>query len=197
VAARRISPRLLVAATALALVAAVGVAALLGGDDRSSANGDASGSASASYRLTPAGELPTSVADVTLAPLDGGADRKLGELLGSKPVVVNFYASWCQPCVREMPAFERVHDDVGDRVTFVGIAYQDSDADARETVERTGVTYPTFGDSGQDAVTYFGGINMPTSVFIDADGDVVDVHSRAFDEAGLRSALEDRFGIAS
>jgi thiol-disulfide isomerase/thioredoxin len=195
VASRRIPPLFLVAATALALVAAVGVAMWLGGDDESSANGDGSGSGP--YRLTPAGDLPDSPADVTLSPLDGGPDRKLGELLGSKPVVVNFYASWCGPCVTEMPAFEQVHQEVGDEVAIIGIAYQDRDEDALATVERTGVTYPTFGDSGQDAVTYFGGISMPTSVFIDAAGNVVDVRSRALDADALRSALEDRFGIAA
>ena len=194
-ASRRIPLLPLVAATALALVAAVGVAMWLGADDESSANGDPSGSGS--YELTRAGELPASPADVTLSPLDSGPDRKLGEALGSKPVVLNFYASWCGPCVTEMPAFEQVHQDVGDRVAFIGIAYQDSDDAARATVERTGVTYPTFGDSGQDAMSYFGGISMPTSVFIDADGTVVDVHSRALDEDALRSALEDRFGIAA
>jgi thiol-disulfide isomerase/thioredoxin len=195
VAARRIPLLPLVAATALALVAAVGVAMWLGADDESSANGGSSDSGS--YQLTPAGELPASPADVTLSPLDGGSDRKLGELLGSKPVVLNFYASWCGPCVTEMPAFERVYRDVGDQVTIIGVAYQDSDEAARATVERTGVTYATFGDSGQDAVSYFGGISMPTSVFIDAGGNVVDVHSRALDEDELRSALEDRFGIAA
>jgi thiol-disulfide isomerase/thioredoxin len=194
VASRRIPLLLLVAATALALVAAVGIAMWLGADDESSANGDPS--ASDSYQLTPAGELPASPADVTLSPLDAGPDRKLDELLGSKPVVINFYASWCGPCVTEMPAFEEVHRDVGDRVTIIGIAYQDSDEDARATVERTGVTYPTYGDSGQDAVSYFGGINMPTSVFIDADGNVIDVRSRALDADGLRSALEDHLGVA-
>ncbi|MGH9230709.1 MAG: TlpA family protein disulfide reductase [Acidimicrobiales bacterium] len=193
-ASRRIPLFPLLAATALALVAAVGVAMWLGADDEPSANGDPS--ESEPYQLTPAGELPASAADVALAALDGGPDRKLGELLGSKPVVINFFASWCVPCVTEMPAFERVHQDVGDRVTIIGIAYQDSDEDARATVERTGVTYPTFGDGGQDAVTYFGGTSMPTSVFIDAGGDVVDVRSRALDVDELRSALEDRFGIA-
>ncbi|HET6835122.1 MAG TPA: TlpA disulfide reductase family protein [Acidimicrobiales bacterium] len=191
-ASRRIPPVPLVAATALALVAAVGAAMWLGADDESSANGDSS----ESYQLTHAGELPASAADVTLAALDGGPDRKLGGLLGSKPVVINFYASWCGPCVTEMPAFERVHQAAGDRVTIIGIAYQDSDEDARATVERTGVTYLAFGDSGQDAVTYFGGINMPTSVFIDADGNVVDVRSRALDANELRSAFEGHFGIA-
>jgi thiol-disulfide isomerase/thioredoxin len=195
VASRRIPLLLLVAATALALVAAVGVATWLGGDDESSANGDPSGSGS--YQFTRADDLPSSAADVTLSPLDGGPDRKLGEVLGSKPVVLNFYASWCGPCITEMPAFEQVHQEVGDKVTIIGIAYQDRDEDALATVERTGVTYPTFGDSGQDAVTYFGGISMPTSVFIDAAGNVVDVRSRALDADALRSALEDRFGIAA
>ena len=194
-ASRRIPLVPLVAATAFALLAAVAAAMLLGTDDESSANGD--GSDSGPYELTPAGELPASAADVTLSPLDGRPDRKLGELLGSKPVVVNFYASWCGPCITEMPAFEQVHREVGDKVTIIGIAYQDSDEDARATVDRTGVTYPTFGESGQDAVTYFGGISMPTSVFIDAGGNVVDVRSRAIDEDQLRSALEDRFGIAA
>jgi thiol-disulfide isomerase/thioredoxin len=195
VASRRIPLLPLVAATAFALLAAIGAAIWLGAGDESSANGE--GSDAGPYRLTPAGDLPASSADVTLSPLDGGPDRKLGELLGSKPVVVNFYASWCGPCVTEMPAFEQVHQEVGDRVTIIGVAYQDSDEDARATVERTGVTYPTFGDSGQDAVTYFGGISMPTSVFIDAGGKVVDVRSRALDADELRSALHDRFGTAA
>ncbi len=192
-ASRRIPLFPLVAATALVLVAAVGGAMWLSAGDESSANND--GTEFGSYQLTPAGELPASTADVTLAALDGGPDRKLGELLGTRPMVINFYASWCGPCVSEMPAFERVHQDVGDRVTMIGIAYQDSDEDARATVARTGVTYPTFGDSGQDAVTYFGGINMPTSVFIDRRGKVVDVRSRALDEGELRAALSDHFGV--
>jgi thiol-disulfide isomerase/thioredoxin len=195
VASRRIPLVPLVAATAFALLAAVGAAILLRSGDESSANDDGSGSGP--YQLTPAGELPASAADVTLSPLDDRPDRKLGELLGSKPVVVNFYASWCGPCITEMPAFEQVHREVGDKVTIIGVAYQDSDEDARATVERTGVTYPTFGDSGQDAVTYFGGISMPTSVFIDAGGNVVDVRSRALDADELLSALEARFGIAA
>jgi thiol-disulfide isomerase/thioredoxin len=191
VAPRRPTPLTFVVATALALVAALGVVALFGGDDKQSSAHEGS----ESYRLTPEGELPKSVSDVTLASLHGGADRKLGELLGTTPIVVNFFASWCVPCVSEMPAIERVHQELGHEVQIIGIAYQDSDKDALATVAETGVTYPTFGDSGQDAITYFGGLAMPTSVFIDADGKVRDVHSRAMDERALRAKLHDLFGI--
>jgi cytochrome c biogenesis protein CcmG/thiol:disulfide interchange protein DsbE len=197
VATRRLPLRAYVIATLFALVAGVLVTSLLdngsGADDR----GPGSGSGTDTYRITPAGDLPASAADVTLASLDGGADTKLGDLLGSTPIVVNFFASWCVPCVTEMPAFERVHRDLGDRVQLIGLAYQDGDELAAETVERTGITYPAFGDSGQDAMTYFGGVQMPTSVFIDTDGTVVDVHTGPLDEDELRARLEELFGVAA
>jgi cytochrome c biogenesis protein CcmG, thiol:disulfide interchange protein DsbE len=196
VAARRLPLRAYVIATLFALVAGVLVASLL--DDGSGADerGPGSGSSPDTYRITPAGDLPASAAEVTLASLDGGADSKLGDLLGSTPIVVNFFASWCVPCVTEMPAFERVHRDLGDRVQLIGLAYQDGDELAAETVERTGITYPAFGDSGQDAMTYFGGVQMPTSVFIETDGTVVDVHTGPLDEDELRARLEELFGVA-
>jgi len=197
VATRRLSLRAYVIATLFALVSGVLVASLL--DDGSGAGdrGSGSGSGIDTYRIRPAGDLPASAADVTLASLDGGADTKLGDLLGSTPIVVNFFASWCVPCVTEMPAFERVHRDVGDRVQLIGLAYQDGDELAAETVERTGITYPAFGDSGQDAMTYFGGVQMPTSVFIETDGTVVDVHMGPLDEDELRARLEELFGVAA
>jgi len=198
VATRRLPLRAYVIATLFALVAGVLVASLLD-DDGSGADerGSDSGPGTGTYRITPAGDLPASVADVTLAPLGGGPDTKLGDLLGSTPIVVNFFASWCVPCVTEMPAFERVHRDVGDRVQFVGLAYQDGDELAAKTVERTGVTYPAFGDSGQDALTYFGGVQMPTSVFIGTDGTVIDVHMGPLDEEELRATLDELFGVAA
>jgi cytochrome c biogenesis protein CcmG/thiol:disulfide interchange protein DsbE len=185
----------------LALVAALGVVALLedgGAEGTGDAGGAAAdGSSSDGYELSPAGELPASVAEVRLGSLDGGDDRSLGEFTGTTPVVVNFFASWCVPCVEEMPAIEAVHQSLGDQVTFVGLANQDRDEDALATVEATGVTYPTYGDPGASAISYFGGLSMPTTVFIAADGTVVDVNSGALSEAELRAKITDLFGIAA
>ena len=133
------------------------------------------------------GDLPESTAEVRLAALgEGGTDRALGELLGTRPVVLNFFASWCAPCIEEMPAFEQVHRSLGDRVAIVGMAYRDSAEDALATVARTGVTYPTYADAEGSALTCFGGTSMPATVFIDAAGEVVDVHSGALTEDALR-----------
>ena len=194
-ASRRLPLPAIVVATALALAAALGVVALLDGGGDAPAAGDGDGVAG--YELSPAGELPASVADVRLVALDGGDDRALGELLGSTPVVVNFFGSWCVPCVDEMPALEAVHQSLGDRVTFVGMANRDTAERALATVAATGVTYPTYDDPDASALTYFGGLAMPTTVFIDASGEVVDVHSGPLTEAELRSRLDDLFGVAA
>ena len=194
-APRRLPLPAILAATALALAAALGLVALLDGGGDDPAAGDDDGAAG--YELSPAGELPGSVADVRLAALDGGDDRALGELLGSTPVVVNFFASWCVPCIDEMPAFEAVHRSLGDRVTFVGMANRDTAEQSLATVATTGVTYPTYDDPDASALTYFGGLGMPTTVFIDASGEVVDVHSGPLTEAELRGRLDDLFGVAA
>jgi thiol-disulfide isomerase/thioredoxin len=191
VAIRRLPLPVVLAATALALVAAIGVATWLSDDP------EAEGDAGASMDLAPQGDLPDSNADVRLAALgDGGTDRALGELFGTRPVVLNFFASWCAPCIDEMPAFERVHQSLGDQVTIVGMAYQDSDEDALDTVARTGVTYPAYADEGGAALTWFGGLSMPATVILDASGEVVDVHSGALTEEELRGKLSDLLGVA-
>jgi len=190
VAIRRSPLPAVLAATALALVAAIAVATWLSDDP------PAEGDAGPGMELTPQGDLPDSNADVRLAALDDGTDRTLGELLGTRPVVLNFFASWCAPCIDEMPAFERVHQSHGDEVSIVGMAYQDSDDDALATVARTGITYPAYADDGGAALTWFGGLSMPSTVILDASGEVVDVHSGALTEEELRGKLSDLLGIA-
>lgn len=194
-ASRRLPLSVIVASTALALVAALGALALLddGDDGDASADGTTEG-----YELSPAGELPGSVAEVRLGSLEGGEDRLLGELIGGTPAVVNFFGSWCVPCVEEMPAFERVHQALGEQVTFLGMSNRErSPEDALAIVESTGVTYPTFDDPDASALTYFGGLGMPTTVFIDPAGNVVDVHTGPLTEAELQAKITDLFGIAA
>jgi thiol-disulfide isomerase/thioredoxin len=96
-----------------------------------------------------------------------------------------------------MPGFERVHQDLGGQVTVIGMAYRDAPEDALATVARTGVSYPTFTDVDDGALTYFGGIEMPTTVFVDAAGKVLDVSNGALTEDELRAKITDLFGIAA
>jgi len=194
VASRRLPLSWLVLATVLGLVAAGAVLVAFSGDDPA---GSGDGDVDAAYELRPEADVPSSADDVRLAGLEGGEDHRLGDLLGERPVVVNFFASTCQPCVKEMPAFESVHRALGDQVRFVGLAYRDAPEAALSIVESTGVTYETFADADDDAADLFGLIQLPSTVFIDADGKVLDVHPGALDEGQLRDRLEEHFGVAA
>lgn len=181
----RVPPRVAVPAALLVLAIAATVTAC--GDDGSAGNG-----------ATGEGSLPDSAEAVPLLPLGDsgeGAPERLGDLLGDKPIVLNFFASWCAPCIEEMPRFEVVHQDLGDRVTFLGMAETDGEERALDVVETTGVTYPTYNDPDGDAMTFFKGTGMPTTVFISAGGDVLDTHSGELTEKELRSQIDQHFGV--
>ncbi|HEY8526542.1 MAG TPA: TlpA disulfide reductase family protein [Acidimicrobiales bacterium] len=194
-ATRRLPLLPVVVATVLAVAAASAVFLLLGGGDGSSgASGSGDEVVELTDPITPE-DLPTSTAEVELASLGDGPDHRLADYLArGRPVVLNFFASWCTPCLREMPAFEALHREMGDRVTVVGLAYQDESDRARQMVERTGVTYPTYADEGGRAIAFFGGTAMPTTVFIGADGEVEAMSSRELSEQDLRDQVADLLG---
>ncbi len=114
------------------------------------------------------------VLSVQLATFDGQAVN-LGQYLG-RPMVVNFFASWCGPCAREMPDFQAFHVARSDEVTFVGVSLQDTPEAAQALADRTGATYDLVRDTESELFRAVGGTSMPTTVFISASGEVVDVH---------------------
>jgi cytochrome c biogenesis protein CcmG, thiol:disulfide interchange protein DsbE len=130
---------------------------------------------------------------VELPGLHGGRVR-LADLRG-RPIVVNFWASWCPPCVAEMPDFERVHWRLGDRVAFLGVNQRDQPQAAEELARTTGVTYPLAVDPAGRSFDAFGGRGMPTSVLIRADGTVAEVFAGPLDEQLLVERLRSVLGV--
>lgn len=119
-----------------------------------------------------------------------GSEATLADFRGT-PVVLNFWASWCPACVAEMPSFQAVHEELGDRVLFLGLDVQDSRRAADAFVAQSGVDY-LLGEDPQGAILQaFGGIAMPTTIFIDADGNVVGRHSGAIFEDELTAQIEE------
>jgi len=121
--------------------------------------------------------------------LDGDS-AALSEL-GDKPVVVNFFASWCPACIAEMPDFEAVHQALSGDVDFLGLALQDRAESALALIDETGVTYPVGTDEDGEIFELFKGLGMPTTVFIDANGVVRDVHSGQLSADALRAKIDD------
>ncbi|MFP3915232.1 MAG: TlpA family protein disulfide reductase [Actinomycetota bacterium] len=137
---------------------------------------------------TSPGEEVTSSLDVPFEYFDG-TQGNLADF-GGRPLVVNFWASWCPACVAEMPDFERVHTRLGEDVAFLGLAMQESDESAaRELIEETGVTYELGRDPDGSIFADFGGIAMPTTVFIDRDGAVVSTHPGAIFADDLEATI--------
>ena len=110
--------------------------------------------------------------DFTAPGLNGGPVR-LADLRG-RPVVLNFWASWCPPCRAEMPEFERVWQTYRERdVVFVGVATSDRTDKAQAFLLESGVSYPNALDAGNDVAALFNAASLPTTVFIDRAGRIV------------------------
>ena len=129
------------------------------------------------------------------APLDvpfeyfEGGEGTLADFEG-KPVVVNFFASWCPPCITEMPTLEEVHQELGDEVVILGMNAQDRREDGERIVEETGVTYTVAGDIGLGLESAIGVFGMPTTVFITADGNITRQFTGPLDTAELTEIIE-------
>lgn len=108
-----------------------------------------------------------------------------------KPLVVNFFASWCAECVAEMPAFESVHQELGDQVAFLGVNLQDQLSDATELVESTGVTYDIARDPSGALAAALSVVGMPSTYFVSADGEVVGSEVGALTAGELRQRLQE------
>jgi cytochrome c biogenesis protein CcmG/thiol:disulfide interchange protein DsbE len=107
----------------------------------------------------------TKPVDFDLRRLGAPGSLKLSSLKG-KVVVVNFWASWCEPCKSEAPRFQAASKRYGDRVAFVGVDTADYSADAGRFLERYGVTYPNVRDPDRSVLGKYGGLPIPRTFVI-------------------------------
>jgi thiol-disulfide isomerase/thioredoxin len=105
--------------------------------------------------------------DFTLLSLDGQAIT-LSELRG-KPVLLNFWATWCPPCRAEMPALQKFHEQYGDQVTLLGINWAEDPETVRRFLERYDITYPNVLDRQGKAFVLYRLTGIPTTFFLDEE----------------------------
>ena len=108
-----------------------------------------------------------------LARLDGRGRIDLAALRGQKPLVLDFWASWCTPCIQESKRLEAAMKKYGDRVAFIGVDTKDFSADARSWQRRHGITYPSVHDGGGKVLAKWGGLPIPRIFFVARSGKVV------------------------
>ena len=108
----------------------------------------------------------------TLSDLDGNT-VSLEDLRG-RPVILNFWASWCMPCVEEFPLLRAAAErHAEDGLAVVGIVYQDRSQAARDFMARNGGTWPAAVDPGDRVASAYGIVGPPETFFIGRDGTIV------------------------
>ena len=143
------------------------------------------GPAPTGVEATPAG---TDVTGLAYELFEGGT-RTLGHYRG-RPLVVNFFAAWCPPCVAEMPEFQAVFEQLGGEVAFLGLSQDRTAEEALDLVARTGVGYDIGWDPDLEACSEVGGMAMPTTAFVTAEGELAEVYSGVLNEQALLEHID-------
>ncbi|MEG2038076.1 MAG: redoxin domain-containing protein, partial [Ruthenibacterium sp.] len=136
-------------------------------------------------------EALTPAPDFSLVDADG--NRVLLSDYFGKPIVLNFWASWCPPCKAELPDFETVWAELGGEISFLMVNATDGKREteeiARAFLADAGYAFPAFYDSEQEGVMAYGVSSLPRTLFIDKDGNLAGGANSMIDEETLRRGI--------
>jgi cytochrome c-type biogenesis protein len=118
-----------------------------------------------------------------------GTETSFADYRGT-PLVVNMWATTCGPCVREMPALQEASVALDGQVAFIGVDTGEQIEVARPFAEDLGITFDLASDPDSSIITGIGTAAMPTTVFVDADGRIVDIHLGQLDLDELTERIE-------
>lgn len=183
----------------LAVAAAVVVGVLqTGGSDRATAAAPEPLSRAEVSKPLPAAPAQLAALRARVNELHSGGAKALDaqlRALRGHPVVVNLWASWCDPCRYELPFLQRQAVQRGEEVAFLGVNSGDNRGDARELSTRFPMPYPSFEDPRQAIAGRYGARGLPATAFYDARGKLVLVHQGVFTSEAKLSSEIDRYAL--
>lgn len=126
-----------------------------------------------------------------------GKKISLSEKFG-KPIIINFWATWCPPCKKELPDFDKLCKEYGDKVVFMMVNLTDGRRDTVEGtksfVSKNGYTFPVYFDTENNGAAAYNVSSIPQTTFIDANGNIYTTRIGAMNEAALRSYINALLG---
>lgn len=130
--------------------------------------------------------------DFTALDMDGNS-VKMSDLFG-KPIVLNFWASWCSSCKSEMPEFNEAYEKAGEEITFMMVDLVDGKRETEEKgaqyIKEQGFSFPVYFDTKQDAANIYGIVSIPTTIFIDKNGYIATGVRGAIDAEVLQKGID-------
>lgn len=139
---------------------------------------------------------PVKAPDFTVYDADGNS-VKLSDFRG-KPVVLNFWASWCGYCTKEMPDFYELYKKDKSEINFLFVDWTDGHQETKETAQaflkQKGYDFPVYYDLDQDAVAQYGLTGLPATIFIDRNGYFVSGKIGYYDKDSLEAAAAKLIG---
>ncbi|MEU7934575.1 TlpA family protein disulfide reductase [Micromonospora echinofusca] len=143
---------------------------------------------------SPSGDGGQTLPELTLNCFTGGAPVALRDLRG--PAVINVWASWCPPCRKELPAFQRLSERAAGQLRVVGVNNQDGREAAQAIGEDFGIRFPVLVDQGEGLKRELNRKAIPLTVFVDGQGRVRHVDSTgALDDARLTELVRQHLGV--
>lgn len=163
-------------------------------DSSSEGNGTSSGNSAGDNSADTSTDenAPFTAPDFTVYDREGNTVR-LSDFRG-KPVVLNFWASWCGPCKKEMPDFEEIYKEYGEEIHFVMVNLTDGAQETMKTatnfLDGSGYTFPVYYDKDTDAAYTYQVYGIPVTYFINAEGHLIAQGSSALDAETIKRGIE-------
>ncbi|MBE5971983.1 MAG: TlpA family protein disulfide reductase [Lachnoclostridium sp.] len=152
------------------------------------AESETESSAESEYVLAP---------DFTVYDIDGN-EVHLSDFIG-KPIILNFWASWCGPCKMEMPDFDEAYAELGEEIHFLMVNVttgRETLDSASKFIEEQGYSFPVFYDTESDAASTYGAYSLPTTYFIDKDGYAITYALGAINRHTLQRGIDMIYEIS-
>ena len=132
---------------------------------------------------------PASIApDFTMLDMEGN-EVTLASFFG-KPIVLNFWASWCGPCKMEMPEIQKFYEQYGDQIHFLLVSVDESVDTAKAFVSDSGYTFPVYFDTTSEGAYTYGASSIPLTFFIDAEGNLTAYYMGAMSQSILQQGVD-------